>query len=90
MCTLKFDYNGADTNVENDLWPFPPSNISDKEKANFEEITNLKYKDYCTRINEAGGRIIVGYTKDGKKTMNHVLVCPEDLFREIHEHLDLT
>ena len=87
MCTLTFDYDWANADVGNDMWPFQLAEISHEDKIAFEKRTNLKYKDYCSRINESGGKIIVGYTKDGKKTMHHVLECPEDLFREIQNDL---
>jgi len=83
MCTLTFDYDWANNDVENDKWSFQLAEISEEDKIAYEKRINLKYKDYCSRINESGGKIIVGYTKDGKKTMDHVLDCPQDLLLEI-------
>lgn len=61
---------------------------SEEYKTIFEKKINLKYKEYCSRINEVGGKILVGYTEDGTKIMRAILFCPEEgLSREVNERL---
>lgn len=89
MCKLTFDYDWADTNWDDLIVKFHPSDISNEEKQAFEDLINLKYKGFCQRINDVGGKILVGYSIDGTSILRAVLSCEADLHREIHDALGI-
>jgi hypothetical protein len=80
-CKLTFDWEFGNNNG------YPRAEISNEVKSYFEQSINEKYSKFCKRINDEGGRILMGYSMDGKSVTGHLVWCSAGLSQELDESI---
>jgi hypothetical protein len=83
MCVLTFDYDSNPTHSD-DVFIYPPVNVPEEQRREWEEIINNKYAPYCHKINKEDGKVIMKISQDGKRIMGYDLVVSIDLHKEIY------